>query len=443
MKKIILFLWLIVSIVTSAQNQLEIHHVNIGNGDCTIIVLRDNNGIISKTIIDGGNSNYNQALLPYINQEFGGNTNFRYLILSHFHADHFNGLLVLKNGTIHPDMIIDGGGYVLNGMNVNAGLHPPNAGFPPPKPANKWINAVDDYGNNVNNNAVRAPQVTNLPPQIGGTIILGTINGINVTMTCIAANGWNVSNNGPVNNIINGRSNQNNYSVGWLLEYGRFRYYTAGDIGGYGANYNQNIPYNGGQLQVTGHCSPYTDQETTIAQGLAANLPAVQPVPVNGNNYNGHVCGVKISHHGSSCSNNTAFLGTLRPAAFFTSVGGNNRWKLPKLNTLYNMSQVQPLSNNANIAQGLFNQGFYFTNLYNFSGANNDSRTYAGACFNNRAGINFNYGNDNNNTTGSYMLLVPDQSAVAVSHFGVLRVNCPSGGGIQPHQFLAQYLCHQ
>jgi hypothetical protein len=451
MKKIIFKIWLIVFVAVTArtQNYMAIHHINIGNGDCTVISLYDNNNnIITKTIIDGGNSNFANFLGPYLNQEFG-NGLFNLLILSHFHKDHYNGLTVIANGTIQAANIIDGGYYTIAAGPHNVNLQPTNVAFPPPRAPGAWENAISNYGNNVNVNAARLPNVNVFPAQIGNVITLGTINGVNVTLTCIAGNGSNLAPGfgapAVVNNIVAGRNNQNNFSLGWLLQFGQFRYYTAGDIGGQNGNYVQNIPYyGGGNININGSCGGYTNQETGIAGALQQMLPAAQPYG-GGGNVTGHVCAVKMSHHGSACSNNVAWLGTLRPTAFFTSVGGNNSWKLPKLNTLYNMSMVAPLSNVANPLIGLYNQGYYFTNLFNFAGAGHDSRNYANWLFAARANTAYDFGNSNPNTNGSYMLYVSGQNIANVSEFAVVRVNCPFNvmGGISQYEFAGRFICHQ
>ncbi|MDB4921800.1 MBL fold metallo-hydrolase [Mucilaginibacter sp.] len=445
-KTFLLLQWIVLAIplTIQAQNELQIHQVNIGNGDCTIIAITDNAGaVVAKTIIDGGKSSATTYLIPYINQEFGGNANFDYLILSHFHNDHYNGLLALGNGTIRANYIIDGGNYTILAGAHNPALAPPNITFPPPRAAGVWETNVSAYGNNVNTAARRPAGLTNLPNQIRDTLTLGSIKGVNVYLICIAGNGSNVGTGGAVvNNIAARRNNQNNFSLGWLLVYGKFRYYTAGDIGGHNAKYTQNIPYGTGTLTVTGNCASYTDQETSIAAGLQTLLPNAQPKG-GGTNVAGHICAIKISHHGSACSNNIMWLNTLRPAAIFTSAGSDNHHKLPRLNTLYNMSQVAPLSNNGNPTLGIYSQGYYFTNLYNFTGQ--ASLTYANTLFAARANTSYDYGNNNINTNGSYLIIVPPQNIANYSDFQVWRVNCPFNytNNISKHTFLARYECHQ
>ncbi len=412
-----------------AQNQLEIHHLNIGNGDATIVALVEGGNITAKVIIDGGNSNSRRYLLPYINQELN-NTHFNLVILSHYHRDHYNGLLALKRGQITADSVIDAGGYSLNLMG-NA-LDPNNTGFPPFPPPNAWKTNLHQYWLNFNNNFERITEFNDIPNQISDSIIIGAISGIDVVLVNVAGAGFNIENNNIQRSIVAGRNNANNFSLGWIINWGEFRYYTAGDIGGYSANYNYN-----GQQQ---HCSSYVDQESGIAEGLQDLVQYATPFGNQNVMYDGHICAFKTSHHGSACSNNSALLDTMRAAVSITSAGSNRRWKLPKPASIYRISQYVPITNWGNNAQnGVFTKGVYFTNLQNFNGQN--SLTIANNFFNGNNTISYHYG-----ATGAYIITVPDihpltgDSIQYQSTFNVSSVNIGNG---QARVTRGWFECHE
>ena len=88
------------------QNGLEIYFVDVGQGDCTLIVT-DNN---TKILIDGGGSNNK-------NYDIGKNTTLPYLldrrincldyvIISHFDSDHVQGLFAVLNNIKVKNIVI-------------------------------------------------------------------------------------------------------------------------------------------------------------------------------------------------------------------------------------------------------------------------------------------------------------------------------------------------
>lgn len=67
---------------------LEIHFIDVGQGDCTFIITPNNKTIL----IDGGGSEFGNfdvgksTLIPYILDR--GYTKIDYIIISHFDSDH-------------------------------------------------------------------------------------------------------------------------------------------------------------------------------------------------------------------------------------------------------------------------------------------------------------------------------------------------------------------
>ncbi|MBO9728493.1 MAG: hypothetical protein J7623_07650 [Chitinophaga sp.] len=443
-------LCLLIPLYTAAQHKiLEIHHINIENGDATMIVVHDtsNNTFPVKILIDGGNSGTDRFLQNYFTNYFGATNmpvTFKYLILTHFHKDHYAGFNKLSNGNIfRADSVIDPGGYTL-GATYGA-INPPQAA--PNRGASDAPKYRTVLKNAFNNNYLKARSlvVTSFPRDIGKVLIIDTLNGVPATMKCVASSGYTYSADGiAVNDGLGGRDNPNNFSLGFILEYGQFRYFTAGDMGGYDA----------------GGCTAYIDQEITVNGGFdtvfntksyrfdrnAGNVSAI-----------GHVCAFKTSHHGSDCSSSHDLL-KFTACAMFLSAGNMSKWGLPeptfqrRIDTL-----LDPLSewSSANRPLGVNNRGIYITNLYNFkSGTKKYCRTTAISLFANKDSTNFSYGNDydaqgvhgNNQYQSkvvtckdSYVLKVEPINITTQSQFYVFRVNYYK----HTNQPLSTFQCHR
>ena len=93
------------------QQELQIHHINIEDGDATMIGIYDNgtHHYTAKILIDGGKSAPAKYLLPYLSKI--ADTHFNYIILTHYHDDHYNGLAALGTGQLSVDSLVDPGGY--------------------------------------------------------------------------------------------------------------------------------------------------------------------------------------------------------------------------------------------------------------------------------------------------------------------------------------------
>ncbi|PSL44236.1 hypothetical protein CLV51_106102 [Chitinophaga niastensis] len=446
-------LCLLLPLYTAAQNKiLEIHHINIENGDATMIVVHDtaSNTFPVKILIDGGNSGTDRFLQNYFTSYFGAANmpvTFKYLILTHFHKDHYAGFNKLGNGTIfRADTVIDPGGYTLGATYgpVNPPQATPNRGAKASSDASIYKKALRDAFNN-NYLQSRSLLVTSFPRDIGQVLKIDTLNGVPATLKCLVSSGYTYGAGGAaVNDGIAGRNNANNFSLGFILEYGQFRYFTAGDMGGY---------KNGG-------CSAYIDQEVTVDGGFdtlfntksyrfdkkARNVAAI-----------GHVCAFKTSHHGSDCSSSHDLM-KFTACAMFLSAGNMSKWGLPeptfqkRIDTLFDplsewSSAQRPLSVN--------NRGIYITNLYNFpSGTKKFCRSSAINLFANKDSTNFSYGNDYNpqgvhgnnqyqskqvNCKDSYVLKVEPNNITTQSQFYVFRVNYYKN----INQPLSTFKCHR
>jgi hypothetical protein len=180
---------------------LTIHHIDVGQGDATLI--RVPNG--KTVLIDAGNTGKGRsAIVPYLNAL--GVTSLDYLIVSHYHADHIGGV----------DEVID----ALSPDSVRFVL---DRGVKPPLPGAR---AFSQY----RSTAEHIPR--HFTVTVGQTIDLSD----NVTLRCLAGDGSVL---GYREAIVN-RTDENGLSLVWLLSHDqflndklyRFRYFTGGDCGG-------------------------------------------------------------------------------------------------------------------------------------------------------------------------------------------------------------------
>lgn len=247
MKKLIIvleFLFLF-SFVLLAQ-ELQIHHINVGQGDATLIISPAG----KKLLIDAGNTGKgSNVVVPYLNSL--GITYLDFIVCSHYHADHLGGLDEVIN-TFTASKI-----GVIYDRGSNAPL-PTTAAF------NEYVAAANATGKRYK-------------IQLGQIIDLGG----GVTMKCVATDGYVIN----YGRVPNATSSENNLSIGWLLNYNSFQYFTGGDLGG--------------------ESTYYADNETPLA-------PQV-----------GDVDAFKINHHGSQYSTNQTFVNTLKPETGFITVGTN------------------------------------------------------------------------------------------------------------------------
>ena len=94
-----------------AQTQdLEIHYINVQQGQCTLIIGPDGTTIL----YDGGNEEKGtDEVVPYL-QNLGITTSqtLDYIVVSHHHTDHYCGLTEVLEYGYDVDTIYDNGNYV-------------------------------------------------------------------------------------------------------------------------------------------------------------------------------------------------------------------------------------------------------------------------------------------------------------------------------------------
>jgi hypothetical protein len=415
-------------LAATAQQQLRIHHINIENGDATFIGIYDvaAQKYTSKILIDGGQSTPQQMLLPYLKKMIGSDPaslHFDYVVLTHYHNDHYNGLLALKNGSITADSIIDPGGYKVNTVFLNsavAGKKPDSLTVAP-----QWLTALKAAARHnppyvKGRSKVLIQYGTNASTDISNKITIGAVGDNNVDLQCIAGWGNTLSENGEIDaNHRPKKTNANNFTLSFILTCGEFRYFIGGDMGGEDAG-------------------NYVDQETTVTTFLQNQFPSASSMEGD-LQVKGHLCGFKANHHGSNHSNTQDFIEGMRPSVTVTSAGNNKNWHLPHPDYLQRLSSVTPISASSALSDSTFSRGVYFTNLYNFTGF--PSKTKANTLFNNKEGISYDVGNNSTTAKGSYMITVREDDALNdQSVFEVGRIDI---SGSVPYKRLALFFCHK
>ncbi|MDP2816444.1 MAG: MBL fold metallo-hydrolase [Rectinemataceae bacterium] len=192
-----LFLFLVGSFL-QAQN-LKIHHINVGQGDATLLVSPTGKTML---IDAGGNGMGTSNVLPYILSL--GVTQLDYVVATHLHADHIGGL----------DEVINGLGGAKVGTVYDRGtVHAP----PTSAVYSAYLAAA--------NSAAGGHQTLT----VGQIIDLGG----GVSVKCVATDGQVLG----FGTVPNATSSENDLSNAWVVSYGDFRYFTGGDCGGETAAY--------------------------------------------------------------------------------------------------------------------------------------------------------------------------------------------------------------
>lgn len=245
------FFLLLLGVFLQAQD-LKIHHINVGQGDCTLIVSPTGKTVL----IDAGNNGLGTSnVLPYL-QSLGVAT-LDYVVTTHYHADHMGG----------SDEVING----ITGLQVGT---------------------VYDRGtvHTVPTTVTYTTYVPAATSAVGGrqTLTAGQIIdlGGGATLKCLATDGT-VLGTGAVPSAT---SSENDLSNAWLLSFNEFRYFTGGDCGGettYYADLETPISLVVGKVdafKVNHHGSKYSTNQTFLN---ALNPTSGVIMVGNGNTY-GH-----------------------------------------------------------------------------------------------------------------------------------------------------------
>lgn len=266
----------------SAQN-LEIHVINVGWGQSTFI---KGPGPTGKTVLlEAGNTGKGSGeVVPYL-QSIGHapSAGFDYTIVGHQHCDHAGGM----------DEVI-------------------NAGY------NVRIRNYDN-GSSYSSSCITGWESAAATTTAGAPVTMARGDVIDIgggaTLTCIVVRGQVIG--GPNVSV----SNENDLSIGLLLNYGGFDYFWASDLGG-GAD----------DGACTGRSTSQLNVETTVINAISPG--GASPLITSGG-----IDVLHVSHHGSeSSTNNDLFDGAVPAVAVIsTGAGQTSGWDLPRQDIVENV----------------------------------------------------------------------------------------------------------
>ena len=271
----------------SGQYQdLEIHYINVQQGQCTLIIGPDGTIIL----YDAGNEDKGTyEVVPYL-QSLGITTAtaIDYIITSHHHTDHYWGLTEVMEYGYDALHVYDNG-------------------------SDSWNTIYQDFIDAAE--ATTAGEVTAM--SLGTVINLGD----GATATCVAVNG-SVLGTGA---ISGGQDNENDRSLCLLIQYGDFDFLVTGDLGGGSDDY-----------LCTGRSTTQVDIEGPLVKALmpAGDYPLLSAYGVEI---------AHVGHHGSESSTNADYMNILTPSVACISVGPGQGtdWFHPRIDVVENVLGAQ------------------------------------------------------------------------------------------------------
>jgi beta-lactamase superfamily II metal-dependent hydrolase len=356
---------------------LEIHVLNVGQGDSVLVVNRDQNavkaaitkakgapavpanpidyvpyamangvpllGTVKKALlIDGGDDEYGGDVVSYLTAHgvldpgYYNQGNLS-LLLSHYHDDHMAGLrsvfkeLVPATKTAAAKLIDRYRPGAVYQAKFTKKSKPPSLRF---------VSFQSDVRNAAAKSSNPTKQVYVSP---GGrtadnkanvTIDLGTgVNGIPISVVLLAAAQavWDAGKKKVVSIASTGKTvDQNDRSIVAVLQYGSFRCLLGGDIAGDGGPAGGNNGANDGSGGKA-FFSQHADVESTLGPALEAYFPATKAADykkagVPKFTTAGYCTVMKANHHGSSSSVDVYLLATVQPLVFVASSGVKARF---------------------------------------------------------------------------------------------------------------------
>lgn len=338
MKKLLLVLPLALWCHAAHAETIDIHHIGVGQGDATLIIITNDKNEVASILIDAGNSTTKGAAVAGVLANYPAVASKKKLdmvIISHLHSDHLGGIptvmtTLLNNGWSLGVVIDRAGNYVATLDSVcydgsdSDGDNDPTQ----PIPTSALVTNYNAYVNQL----ITTGTLTRYNVHVGVNM-MGFIQKFATNTTLVSLTGNGLACNKAVTggtgcfdwqDSRGGARNENDYSYSFLLQLGTFKYFTGGDIGGE---------------------SPYVDLETPLLSYFQTRPDAARF----------HFCGYKASHHGSEHSTNTAFVAYTRPTVTVvpSALRSFSGTRLPSQNTL------------ARIATSSDNSNLYYTYVYN------------------------------------------------------------------------------
>ncbi len=264
------------------RGTLEIHHIDVRQGDSTLIVAPSGRTMlidVAEPRWDG--SKGAEAIGAYVRGVLGC-ARLDYVLITHFHLDHAG--FVGRGGLWHLANV--------QGFAIGRTLHRDSHLFVGDSSGtlNWWRDYLDGSGRDILHPEIVEPGRTKVD--------LGT----GVTFTIVASDGGGGLLRGDFSRD-RAPPNENDYSVSSVLRFGKLDYFIGGDLTGQFA-------------AAPNYGYTYHDIETRVARLV------------------GDVDVIKVSHHGSEHSSNATFLAQLDPEVAIISCGNGNTYRHPSQATV-------------------------------------------------------------------------------------------------------------
>ena len=248
--------------VANTTNLLEIHIINVQQGDATLVI--GPNG--TTLLIDGGDTGRGKdTVFPYL-KRLGIEKSIDYMLNTHRHADHLGGL----------DEVIDAG------LDVRRGI---------------WANGSDNTDTEANRDFLSA--ATRTTAKSAQAILHGQVVdlGNGAKATAVAASGNILGTTTPFT-----VTNENDKSVVLLIQYGLFDYILSGDLGG-----------GDDDKDCTKRTTDQKNMESILVNALTGGVkPLLTSTGVEA---------MMVPHHGSESSTNSDYMNKMSPGVAVISVG--------------------------------------------------------------------------------------------------------------------------
>lgn len=262
---------------TWTTGNLEIHHINIGQGESTLIVSPT-----GKTLLfDAGESYWNssidaQTIGPYIENVLGCKE-LDYVVISHFHVDHIGyvgygglwNLVEVQNFTVGQTLFRDYESY----LGTTSGTF------------DNWKIYLEGAGQTTLHPVTAIEGTSQI--DLGGSVVFDIIT--------VDGNGTMIPGDFSSDPVP---PSENDYSIGAVIRMGVFDEWIGGDLDG--------------EFTASDFSYVYHDIETSVAAEV------------------GDVDVLRVNHHGSDHSSNSTFVNQLDPEVSIISVGDDNSYGHPR-----------------------------------------------------------------------------------------------------------------